>query len=299
MKNFVLIGAAGYVAPRHIQAIKETGNKLIAALDIQDEPTVVRNYFPDARYFTSLYDLERYLTEFKAGGKSLDYITVCSPNHLHDAHVRFGLGMGADVVCEKPVVLTPAEVDALMEVEKESGKKVFTILQLRLHPAAKALKEKISRTAGNKRFRVDLQYITARGSSYHESWKGDINKSGGIATNIGVHFFDLLLWVFGGVKNSRVHVHNAITASGELELDKADVHWLLSIEESALPATVRSAGKQIFRTLTIDKDIFDFSEGFADLHIRSYEAILKGEGLSLSDTKAVISLVDEIRQISK
>jgi UDP-N-acetyl-2-amino-2-deoxyglucuronate dehydrogenase len=294
MKNFALIGAGGYVAPRHMQAIKETGNKLVAALDIHDSVGVLDNYFPDADFFTSFERFERHLEKQKRQGNKVDYVSVCSPNHLHDAHVRFGLRLGADVICEKPVVLNPWNVDALLEAEKETGKKVFTILQLRLHPAAKALKEKIA-ASYNKRYKINLQYITARGNWYHTSWKGDIEKSGGIATNIGVHFFDLLMWIFGDVKKNTVTLHNMVAAAGELELERADVNWMLSIEESALPAKTRAAGKQTYRVLMIDDDVFDFSEGFADLHTQSYAAILAGNGFPLIETRKVIALVEEIR----
>ena len=295
MKNFALIGAGGYVAPRHIQAIKETGNKLIAALDINDSVGILDEYFPGADFFTSFERFERHREKRKRQNDKVDYVTVCSPNHLHDAHVRFGLRLGADVICEKPVVLNPWNVDALIEAEKETGKKVFTILQLRLHPGAKALKEKIADSSPNKRYKINLQYITARGNWYHTSWKGDIEKSGGIATNIGVHFFDLLMWIFGDVKNSKVVLHSDVAATGELELERADVNWMLSIEESALPTKTRAAGKQTYRVLMIDDDIFDFSEGFADLHTQSYAAILSGNGFPLSETRKVIELVHDIR----
>ena len=301
MKNFALIGAGGYVAPRHMQAIRDTGNKLVAAFDINDPAEVLAGYFPETGSFTAFESFDQYLAQQNKQGNKIDYLAVCSPNHLHDAHVRYGLKMGADVVCEKPVVLDPWEVDALVEVEKETGRQVFTILQLRLHPAVKALKEKIKaapagpQDAAHKRYQVNLRYITARGPWYHTSWKGDIKKSGGIATNIGVHFFDLLLWIFGDVKASRVSLHNPVAAAGELELEHADVNWMLSIDEAALPATVRAAGRQTLRELTIDEAVFDFSTGPADLHTQSYAGILAGNGFSLKDTRKVIELVHDIR----
>ncbi len=295
MKNFALIGAGGYVAPRHMQAIKETGNRLVAAMDLHDSVGVLDNYFPEAAFFTSLDLFEKHLEKLKVQGRGVEYITVCSPNHLHDAHVRFGLKLGADVICEKPVVLDPSNVDALMEAEQESGRKVFTILQLRLHPAAKALKENIAASSAGKKYKVNLEYITARGNWYHASWKGDTEKSGGIATNIGVHFFDLLMWIFGDVKKSTVTLHNMVAATGELELERADVNWKLSIEEEALPTSAKAAGKQTYRVLTINDDIFDFSEGFADLHTQSYAAILSGNGFPLAETRKVIALVQDIR----
>ena len=293
MKDFALIGAGGYVAPRHMQAIKETGNRLVAAMDVHDSVGVLDNYFPEADFFTSLDLFEKHLEKVKVQGRGVEYITVCSPNHLHDAHVRFGLKLDADVICEKPVVLNPSNVDALMEAEQESGRKVFTILQLRLHPAAKALKEKIAASSAGKRYKVNLEYITARGNWYHASWKGDTEKSGGIATNIGVHFFDLLLWIFGGVKNSKVTIHNATSAAGELELEKADVNWMLSINANDLPETSR--GKQNHRILRIGGEIIDFSEGITGLHTNSYEEIIAGRGVGIRETRDVIKLVHEVR----
>ena len=295
MKNFALIGAGGYVAPRHMKAIKDTGNDLVAALDINDSVGILDNYFPNADFFTEFVRFDRYLEKQKRSGKPIDFISVCSPNHLHDAHVCFGLRLGADVICEKPIVLNPWNVDALAEVEKETGKNVFTILQLRLHPAIKALKKKIEAGPAGKKYNIDLQYIAPRGHWYHSSWKGDIQKSGGVATNIGVHFFDMLIWIFGDVINSKVTLLNTVAAAGELELERANVNWMLSIEENALPAEARAAGRNTFRSLMIDKEQFDFSEGFADLHTHSYAGILAGGGFPLADTKKVIQLVHDIR----
>lgn len=295
MKNFALIGAGGYVAPRHMQAIKETGNKLVAALDKHDSVGILDNYFPEADFFTEFERFERHLEKLKRLGIKIDYLSVCSPNYLHDAHIRFGLRIGADVICEKPVVLNPWNVDALVDAEMETGRKVFTILQLRLHPAAKALKEKIAASPAGKKYKVNLQYITPRGRWYHASWKGDVQKSGGIATNIGIHFFDLLLWIFGDVKKSSVSLHTPVAACGELELERADVNWNLGIEETALPPETRSAGKQTYRVLKIDGEVFDFSEGFADLHTQTYAAILSGTGFPLRETRKVIQLVHDIR----
>ncbi|HMU10831.1 MAG TPA: Gfo/Idh/MocA family oxidoreductase [Ferruginibacter sp.] len=294
MKNFALIGAGGYVAPRHMQAIKETGNKLIAAFDIHDSVGVLDNYFPETDFFTSFEEFGHYLENQKNGGNKVNYISVCSPNHLHDAHVRFGLKLGADVICEKPVVLNPWDVDALMEAERETGRKVFTILQLRLHPAAKALKEKIAASPAGKRYKVNLEYITARGNWYHTSWKGDTEKSGGIATNIGVHFFDLLLWIFGEVKNSKVSLHNATSAAGELELEKADVNWMLSINAHDLPEALRNKGRQSHRIISVDDEVIDFNDGFTGLHTKNYEEIIAGRGVSIRETRDVIKLVHGI-----
>jgi len=224
MKNFALIGAGGYIAPRHMKAIKDTGNNLVAALDKNDSVGILDSYFPDADFFTEFERFDRHLEKLKRQGKKIDYVSVCSPNYLHDAHIRFGLRIGADVICEKPIVLNPWNIDALEEIEKETGGRVFTILQLRLHPAIIALKQKIDAAPPGKKYTVDLKYITSRGHWYHTSWKGDITKSGGIATNIGVHFFDMLMWVFGEAKENNVTQHTTTTASGKLELDKATVN---------------------------------------------------------------------------
>ncbi len=296
MKNFALIGVGGYIAPRHLKAIKDTGNNLIAALDKNDSVGILDSYFPEADFFTEFERFDRHLEKLKRKGKNIDYVTVCSPNYLHDAHIRFGLRIGADVICEKPLVLNPWNVDGLAEIEKETGKKIFTILQLRLHPAIIALKEKIQKVPAGKKFNIDLKYITSRGHWYHVSWKGDIQKSGGIATNIGIHFFDMLLWIFGDVRSNRVDQHSRDTASGRLELEKADVNWLLSIDANSLPEEVRQAGKRTFRSMTIDGEEFEFSEGFTELHTKSYEEILKGNGFPIGETRRSIHLAHEIRE---
>lgn len=296
MKNFALIGAGGYIAPRHMKAIKDTGNNLIAALDKNDSVGILDSYFPDADFFTEFERFDRHLEKLKRQGKKIDFVSVCSPNYLHDAHIRFGLRIGADVICEKPVVLNPWNIDALEEIERETGHHVFTILQLRLHPAIIALKEKIDAAPAGPKHIVDLQYITSRGHWYHTSWKGDISKSGGIATNIGVHFFDMLMWVFGPVKENNVIQHTQNTASGTLELEKASVNWMLSIDVNTLPADVKAAGKRTFRTLTIDDDAFEFSEGFTELHTQSYNDIILGKGFPMSESKRAIELVHKIRK---
>ena len=295
MKNFAIIGAGGYIAPRHMKAIKDTGNTLIAALDKHDSVGIMDNYFPDADFFTEFERFDRHLEKQKRLGNKTDFVSVCSPNYLHDAHIRFGLRIGANVICEKPVVLNPWNIEALMEIEKETGGEVFTILQLRLHPAIIALKEKIAAAPADKKHTVNLQYITSRGHWYHTSWKGDIEKSGGIATNIGVHFFDMLIWIFGDVKQNTVTEHTAHTASGELELEKANINWMLSIDANTLPDEAKAAGKRTFRTLTINGEGFEFSDGFTELHTKSYDEILKGNGFRIKETKAAIELVHEIR----
>ncbi|MGN6539184.1 MAG: Gfo/Idh/MocA family oxidoreductase [Ginsengibacter sp.] len=299
MKNFALIGAAGYIAPRHMKAIKDTGNKLIAALDKNDSVGILDSYFPEADFFTEFERFDRHIEKQKRKGIKTDFVSVCSPNYLHDSHIRFGLRVGANVICEKPVVLNPWNIDALAEIEKETGNKIFTILQLRLHPAIIALKEKISNEAEGQKHEVDLDYITSRGHWYYASWKGDIQKSGGIATNIGVHFFDMLMWVFGAVKQNIVTEHSASSASGILELEKATVKWRLSIDADTLPNEIKSAGKRTYRALNIDGESFEFSDGFTELHTKSYENILAGNGFPLMETKRVIELVHQIRNYKK
>ena len=295
MKNFVLVGAGGYIAPRHMKAIKDTGNNLLAAIDKHDSVGILDSYFPNADFFTEFERFDRHVEKLKRQGTKIDYVSVCSPNYLHDAHIRFGLRIGADVICEKPVVLNPWNIEALMEIEKETGGNVFTILQLRLHPAIIALKEKIAAAPTDKKYTVNLQYITSRGHWYHTSWKGDIEKSGGIATNIGVHFFDMLIWIFGDVKLNTVKEHTTQTASGELELQNANINWMLSIDANTLPDEAKAAGKRTLRTLTIDGESFEFSDGFTELHTKSYQEILNGKGFPISETLKAIEVVHAIR----
>lgn len=295
MKNFALIGAAGYIAPRHLKAIKDTGNNLIAALDPFDSVGILDSYFPKADFFVEFERFDRHIEKLKRQNVNLDYVAVCSPNYLHDAHIRFGLRHGADVICEKPIVLNPWNVDILSEIEKETGKRVYTILQLRLHPNVIALKEMVAESPKDKRFEVDLKYITSRGNWYHFSWKGDVNKSGGIATNIGVHFFDMLIWVFGEVIENQVEYHNANKAGGFLRLEKADVRWHLSIDENDLPVECQEQGKRTFRSTLINGQTFEFSDGFTDLHTHCYRQILDGKGFGLQEAKKAIELVHQIR----
>jgi len=299
MKNFALVGAAGYIAPRHMKAIKDTHNNLIAALDKNDSVGILDSYFPEADFFTEFERFDRHIEKLKRKGIKTDFVSVCSPNYLHDAHIRFGLRIGADVICEKPVVLNPWNIDALAEIEKETGNKIFTILQLRLHSAIVALKEKIDSEKDGKMHEVNLDYITSRGHWYYASWKGDIQKSGGIATNIGVHFFDMLMWIFGDVKENIVHEHSKDTASGILKLEKANVKWRLSIDANNLPEDIRAAGKRTYRTLDIDGESFEFSEGFTELHTKSYQNILEGKGFPLMETRKAIQLVHDIRKFNK
>lgn len=295
MKNFVLIGVGGYIAPRHLKAIKDTGNNLLAALDKHDSVGIMDSYFPEAHFFTEFERFDRHVEKLKRNGTKIDYVTVCSPNYLHDAHIRFGLRIGADVICEKPIVLNPWNIDALVEIEKETNQHTYSILQLRLHPAIIALREKVKQAPADKIFEVDLNYITSRGNWYYNSWKGDVEKSGGIATNIGVHFFDMLYWIFGNVKNYEVFEHSKDAASGTLTFEKANVKWALSINANRLPAEVKAEGKRTYRTLNIDGEAFEFSDGFTELHTRSYEEILKGNGFPIIETKAAIEMVHKIR----
>lgn len=295
MRNFAIIGAAGYIAPRHFKAIKETTNNLIAALDVFDSVGILDSYFPQCAFFTEFERFDRHIDLFKRSGGTLDYLTVCTPNYLHDSHIRFGLKHGADVICEKPIVLNPWNIRRLQEVEKETGKKVYTILQLRLHPAIQALKKKVEASKG-KLFEFDLTYITSRGNWYYTSWKGDLQKSGGIATNIGVHFFDMLGWIFGPPKKNIVHLHEHDRAAGYLEFEQAKVRWFLSIEVNTIPEALRLSGKRTYRSMEIDGEQIEFSDGFTDLHTDSYTKILAGEGFGLEEAIQSIEIVQQIRQ---
>jgi UDP-N-acetyl-2-amino-2-deoxyglucuronate dehydrogenase len=295
MKRFALIGAAGYIAPRHMKAIKDTGNVLVAAFDPYDGVGIMDSHFPDADFFTEFERFDRHIDKLRREGNPIDVISICSPNYLHDAHIRFGLKSGCDVICEKPLVLNPWNVDALMDIEKETGKKAYTILQLRLHPSIIALREKVLNSPKDKRFKVALKYMTSRGKWYHHSWKGDMSKSGGIATNIGVHFFDMLTWIFGDIVENKVDIHNEDTASGFLKLEKADVDWFLSIDYDQIPENVKLQGKRTFRTLQMEGEEIEFSDGFTELHTDSYKAILEGNGFPISVSKKAIEIVEGIR----
>jgi UDP-N-acetyl-2-amino-2-deoxyglucuronate dehydrogenase len=299
MKRFALIGAAGYIAPRHMKAIKDTGNDLVAAFDPYDGVGIMDSYFPDAEYFTEFERFDRHIDKLRRQGNPIDYISICSPNYLHDAHIRFGLRNGCDVICEKPLVLNPWNIDSLNEIEIETGKKVYTILQLRLHPSIIALKEKVATSPKDKVFEVNLKYMTSRGKWYHRSWKGDVAKSGGIATNIGVHFFDMLGWVFGELKENTVYELNDDTASGRLRFEKANVEWFLSIDYDQIPEEIKQQGKRTFRTLNMEGEEIEFSDGFTELHTNSYKGILNGEGYGVLDTKKAIEIVSEIRSMKK
>jgi UDP-N-acetyl-2-amino-2-deoxyglucuronate dehydrogenase len=295
MKRFALIGAAGFIAPRHMRAIRDTGHQVVCALDRFDCVGVLDQYFPQADFFTEFERFDRHIEKLKQRQQPIDFVTICSPNYLHDAHIRFGLRNDADVVCEKPLVLNPWNIDSLSEIEARTGRRVFNILQLRLHPAIVALKERVAASRQDSVFDVDLTYITSRGNWYYTSWKGDVSKSGGIATNIGVHFFDMLAWVFGPVKRNIIHLHAHDRAAGFLELEGARVRWFLSINEDTLPEQVRSTGKRTYRQLSIDGASIEFSDGFTELHTESYAEILAGRGFGIDEVRTAIEIVHQIR----
>jgi len=295
LKNFAIIGVGGYVAPRHLKAIKETGNRLLSAYDRSDSVGIMDSFFPDAAFFTEQELFDRHNSRLKERGMAIDYVSICTPNYLHDAHSRYGLRLGADVICEKPVVLNPWNIDALERVEQETGHRVYTILQLRLHPAVMALKASVEAAPKDKVFDVDLTYITSRGVWYYVSWKGDEHKSGGVATNIGVHFYDMLQWIFGPVQQMVVHVASHDRVAGYLELERARVRYFLSINADTLPDEARRVGTRTWRTILVDGESFEFSEGFTDLHTKSYEQILSGNGFSLSEARPCIQMVHDIR----
>jgi UDP-N-acetyl-2-amino-2-deoxyglucuronate dehydrogenase len=278
-----------------MKAIKDTGNNLVAAFDPYDGVGIMDSHFPDADFFTEFERFDRHIDKLRRQGNPIDFVSICSPNYLHDAHIRFGLKSGCDVICEKPLVLNPWNIDSLEEIEKETGKKIFTILQLRLHPSIIALREKVKNSPKDKVFNVDLKYITSRGKWYHRSWKGEIQKSGGIATNIGVHFFDMLTWVFGDVKENNVIKHSDDIAEGNLVLEKANVNWFLSIDYNQIPENIRLQGKRTFRTLNMEGEEIEFSDGFTELHTHSYQNILNGVGFGVTETKKAIEIVSAIR----
>lgn len=294
-KTFGLIGVAGYIAPRHIHAIKETGGNLCAALDKFDSVGILDRYFPEASFFLEPERFDRYLYKRQRQGNPLDFISICSPNYLHDAHIRMALRNGSDAICEKPLVLNPWNVDALEQLEEDTGRKIHHVLQLRLHPAIVALKNKVDQASPDKIYDVDLSYITSRGKWYHESWKGDIAKSGGISTNIGIHFFDMLQWIFGEPEQNTVHRHQADQAAGFLQLKKARVRWFLSLNFQDIPEAAREKGFQTYRSISVEGEEVEFSGGFTDLHTQSYQQILNGQGFGLNDARPSIAIVHEIR----
>ncbi|MDR4988146.1 MAG: Gfo/Idh/MocA family oxidoreductase [Bacteroidales bacterium] len=295
--NFALIGAAGYIAPRHMKAIKDTGNQLICALDPYDGVGVIDSYFPNADFFIEPERFDRHLDKLRREHTNkVDYVSICSPNFLHDAHIRMAVRNDAHAICEKPIVLNPWNLDALCRLEEETGKNIYTILQLRLHPSIKKLKKNIEEGPKDKVYDVALNYITSRGRWYHFSWKGDLQKSGGVATNIGIHFFDMLGWVFGDMKFLKVEEKTAHRVSGYLEYAQARVRWFLSIDSADLPAAAVASGKRTFRSITIEGKELEFSEGFTDLHTELYREILAGRGFRVETARKSVEIAQRIRQ---
>ncbi len=297
IKNFAITGVAGYIAPRHLKAIKDTGNELVAALDPHDSVGILDSFFSNASFFKEFERFDRHLEKLKreSSDKAIDYLTICSPNFLHDAHIRLALRLGADAICEKPLVLNLWNIDALAELEAETGKKVYNILQLREHKAAKALKAKVENDNVKTKYNITLNYITSRGEWYDHSWKGDEEKSGGVATNIGVHFFDLLTWIFGKVQNNHLYIKEPRRVSGLLELKNANVKWFLSLDKNDLPKEAVQRGMRTYRSLLINNEEFNFSNGFTDLHTKVYESILNGNGYGIEEVRQSIEIVNTIR----
>lgn len=300
-KNFALIGAAGYIAPRHMKAIRETDNTLVAAMDKCDSVGIIDSYFPEASFFTEFERFDRFVDKWRRDtGKKIDYMSICSPNYLHDSHIRFALRSGADAICEKPLVLNPHNIDQLKIIEEETGKRVYNILQLRLHPSIIALREKVQAELAknpSKVYDIDLTYLTSRGKWYFISWKGDESKSGGIASNIGVHFYDMLTWIFGDVEENIVNLKTPFANAGYLKLKHARVRWFLSVKYDYIPDEIKAQGQRTYRSITVDGEEIEFSGGFTDLHTRSYEEIIKGNGFGLDEAYGSIQTVAAIRNI--
>jgi UDP-N-acetyl-2-amino-2-deoxyglucuronate dehydrogenase len=294
-KRFALIGAAGYIAPRHMKAIHDTGNDLVVAMDINDSVGILDSHFPNAEFFTEFEQFDAFVDAERRAGRQLDYVSIASPNYLHDAHMRFALRAGADAICEKPLVLAPEDIDRLITLERATGRRINTVLQLRLHPAILALRDRVAAMPVDRKVDVDLTYITSRGSWYNRSWKGLAEKSGGIATNIGVHFFDMLHFVYGALRENIVHLNTATRAGGYLEYERARVRWFLSIDVNDVPDVERAKGKRTYRAVVADGEDIEFSDGFTELHTRIYEEILAGRGFSVEDNRIAISTVAQIR----
>ncbi|MDR1006249.1 MAG: Gfo/Idh/MocA family oxidoreductase [Bacteroidales bacterium] len=295
MKNFGIIGVAGYIAPRHLKAIKETGNKLVVALDKSDTVGIMDSYFPECSFYTEYERFDRYVEKIKNTPDKIDFLSVCTPNYLHDSHIRFGLRAGADVICEKPLVLNTWNIDALKTMEQETGHRVYNILQLRLHPAIIAWKDKIAKGDRQKVYDVDLTYITSRGKWYYTSWKGNLEKSGGVATNIGVHFYDMLSWIFGARQENIVHISTHDRVAGFLRFERARVRYFLSINADTLPQSAVAQGKKTYRKVECEGEEIEFSDGFTELHTDSYRNILAGQGFGLDDVRNCIDIVSNIR----
>ncbi len=296
-KKFAIIGVGGYIAPRHVEAIKDLGGELVAAFDINDSVGFIDRFFPDCQFFSDFERFEAYFDLLRGTDQQVDYVSICTPNYMHAAHIRFALSHGAHAICEKPLVLTEKEVDDLETAQKKYGKNVYAILQLRVHDAILSLKNKIESDKSGRRFKVDLNYITSRGQWYYEAWKGDIRKSGGLSTNIGIHFFDMLTFIFGAPKEIRMDKKTESYEQGYLALEKADIHWFLSIDRKWLPPEAVQAGKTTFRSLKIDGEEFEFSEGFTELHKRVYQEILEGKGFGTTTSRPAIAIAEKIRGI--
>ena len=297
-KNFAITGVGGYVAPRHLKAIRDTGNRLLAAVDPNDSVGVLDKYFRDVEFFTEFERFDRHVEKLRRlePQQRIHYVSICSPNYLHDAHVRFALRVGADAICEKPLVLNPWNIDALAELEQESGRKINTILQLRVHPALRALREKLLKENPRDKHEIILTYITGRGNWYLVSWKGQEDRSGGLATNIGIHFFDLLIWLFGPVEVNEVHLSDKRTTAGFLELERARVRWFMSIDRDRLPPEVCKTDQTTYRSISIDGQEIEFSDGFTDLHTEVYRRVLNGGGFGLEDVRPSVTLAHDIRE---
>jgi len=294
-KNFGIIGVAGYIAVRHLHAIKETGNNLLASLDKFDSVGRIDSYFPDSDFFVEFERFDRHFDKLKRTGTKIDYVSICSPNYLHDSHIRFALRHQAEAICEKPIVLNPWNIDALQEIENETGHKIYTVLQLRLHPKILELREKIRNGPKGKVYDIDMTYVTSRGNWYSISWKGDIQKSGGVATNIGIHFFDMLSWIFGDTRKNIVHISEPHKAAGYLELENARVRWFLSLDYNDIPLSFKKSGKRTYRSVTVNGEEIEFSEGFADLHTMTYQEILAGRGFGLKEARQSVETAYNIR----
>lgn len=299
MKNFALIGLGGYIAVRHLRAIKETNNDLLVALDKFDSVGVMDSFFPDAAFFVEFERFDRHLEKLRRKNTNIDYVSICTPNYLHDSHIRMALRNNSHAICEKPLVLNPWNIDALEDIERQYNRKVYSILQLRLHPSIVKLKQKIENGPKDKIYDIDLTYLTSRGNWYYTSWKGDVAKSGGISTNIGVHFYDMLTYIFGNVTKNIVHLHEHDRAAGCLELEKARVRWFLSINYDVLPEEVKEKGQRTYRSITVDGEEIEFSDGFFDLHTKSYENVIEGKGFGLKEARKSIQIVHDIRNMDK
>lgn len=295
MKRFAITGVAGYIAPRHLKAISDTGNTLVAALDPHDSVGILDRFFPEVAFFTEFERFDRHLEKLRRQGEGIHYLSICSPNHLHDAHIRLALRLGADAICEKPLVLNPWNLDALAELEKETQHRVYTVLQLRVHPALIQLREKLLKE--KRKHQVILTYITPRGQWYSYSWKGDEKRSGGVITNIGIHFFDLLIWLFGKVEDAWVYERNEKKAWGILELERAEAQWFLSIDKEDLPRELQKPKPSTYRLISVDGQEVEFSQGFTDLHTRVYEEVLAGRGLGIEHARPSIELAYQLRQM--